>query len=112
MHRNVDDLFGRLLSGYGGTQHTQAPGVHNAITSSSPPAAVPAGRLRVGFCACWWIPRSVLVQPDCNGAAQRFRVDAFYTYINGSLAGRQPQQHLLSTIDYAKEFTLRLSYQF
>jgi len=86
--------FGRLLSGYGGTQHTQAPGVHNAdLHRLRLPAAVPAGRLACRF-ALLVDPRGSVLVPAGTAmeAAQRFGVDAFYTYINGSLAGAN-QQH-------------------
>lgn len=114
MHRNVDDLFGRLLAGYGGDETHQAKGVHNAdyiVFAFQQP--FPQDVYRAGF-ALLVDPRgSLLVQPGLRWRPRSdFQVDAFYTYINGSLGGANPNNTLLSTIDYAKEFTLRLSYQF
>jgi len=114
MHRNVDDLFGRLLSGYGGDEHNQATGVHNAdyiVFAFQQP--FPQDVYRAGF-ALLVDPRgSLLVQPGLRWRPRSdFQVDAFYTYINGHLGGANPNNTLLSTLDFADEFTVRLSYQF
>ncbi|HVT35765.1 MAG TPA: DUF1302 family protein, partial [Nevskiaceae bacterium] len=114
MHRNVDDLFGRLLSGYGGTETTQAPGVHNAdyvVLAAQQP--FPQDVYRAAF-AMLVDPRgSILVQPGLRWKPNReWQVDGFYTYINGALGGANPNNTLLSTLDFADEFTIRLTYQF
>ena len=114
MHRNVDDLFGRLLSGYGGTETTQAPGVKNAdyaVFAFQQP--FPQDVYRAAF-ALLYDPRgSILVQPGLRWKPNReWQVDGFYTYINGALGGANPNETLLSTLDFADEFTLRLTYQF
>ena len=38
-------------------------------------------------------------------------VEGFYNYVNGELSGN-PNGNLVSTLDFAEEFTLRMSYQF
>ena len=115
MHRDKDDLFGRLLSGYGGTETAQATGVSGGanyvvIAAQQP---FPQDVYRASF-AMLYDPRgSVLVQPGLRWKPNReWQVDGFYTYINGALGNSNPNDTLLSTIDFADEFTLRLTYQF
>ena len=115
MHRDKDDLFGRLLSGYGGTQTAQATGVSGGanyiVLAAQQP--FPQDVYRASF-AMLYDPRgSILVQPGLRWKPNReWQVDGFYSYINGTLGGANPNDTLLSTIDFADEFTLRLTYQF
>jgi hypothetical protein len=115
MHRDKDDLFGRLLSGYGGTQEHQATGVSGGanyyVLAFQQP--FPQDIYRVGF-ALLYDPRgSILIQPGIRWKITgAWQLDAFHTYIDGAIGHANPNSTLLSTIDFADETTLRLSYQF
>lgn len=115
MHRDVDDLFGRLLTGYGGSETQAAQGVDGGanyyVLAFQQP--FPQDIWRAGF-AMLYDPRgSLLVQPGLRWKqSTAFTVESFYTYIDGALGDANPNDTLLSTIDYADEFTLRLTYQF
>jgi hypothetical protein len=39
-------------------------------------------------------------------------VEAFYSYLDGSIGNVNANETLLSTVDYADEVTLRVAYQF
>jgi len=114
MYRNVDDLFGRHLSGYGGTVDKPADGVDGAhYIAFAFQQPFPQDIYRVGF-AILYDPRgSILVQPGIKWKPRgSMTVEAFYSYINGSIGSANPNDTLLSTVDYADEATLRLTYQF
>ncbi len=114
MYRDKDDLFGRLLDGYGGSETKAADGVSNAmyhvIAMQQP---FPQDIFRAGF-ALLVDPRgSLLVQPGIRwkyNSALTF--EAFYTHIEGSLGGANPNNTLLSTVGFADEATVRLTFQF
>ena len=54
----------------------------------------------------------ILLQPAVRWKPNgRFTVEAFYNYLNGRLGGN-PNNNVVSSLDYANEMTLRLVYQF
>ena len=114
MHRDTDDLFGRLLSGYGGTETSASKGVKDAnyhVLAFQQP--FPQDIWRAGFALLVDQRGSLLVQPGIRWKYNSaFTVDAFYTHIEGALGGANPNDTLLSSVDYADEATLRLTYQF
>ncbi len=119
MHRTRDDLFGRSLKGYGGTDTydpnatTGVPGVTNAnyvVFAFQQP--FPQDIYRVGFATLYDPRGGVLVQPGLqykpNG---HWAIDGFYNYVNDRL-GSNPNRNLLGGLAFGNEFTLRVGYQF
>jgi len=114
MYRNVDDLFGRHLSGYGGTVDKAADGVDGAhYFAFAFQQPFPQDIYRIGFATLYDPRGSILVQPGIKWKPRgSMTVEAFYSYIDGAIGGANPNDTLLSTVDYADEITLRLTYQF
>ncbi len=119
MHRTRDDLFGRSLKGYGGTDTydpnatTGVKGITNAnyvVFAFQQP--FPQDIYRVGF-ALLGDPRGgILVQPGLQyKPSGHWAFDGFYTYINDHLNGN-PNNNLLGGLGFANEFTVRVTYQF
>lgn len=113
MYRNVDDLFGRHLSGYGGTETQSATGVDGAnYIAFAFQQPFPQDIYRIGFATLYDPRGSILVQPGIKWKPSgALTIEAFYSYINGDL-GDNPNETLLSTADFADEVTLRIAYQF
>jgi hypothetical protein len=113
MYRDVDDIFGRHLSGYGGTETSVPDGVdgaHYIVFAFQQP--FPQDIYRIGFSTLYDPRGSILVQPGIKWKPSgAWTVEAFYSYIDGGL-GDNPNETLLSTADFADEFTLRIAYQF
>ena len=114
MHRDVDDLFGRHLSGYGGTPTSVPDGVNGAnylaLAFQQP---FPQDLYRIGFAALYDTRGSVLIQPGIRWKPSGpLGVEFYYTYINGCVSCDNPNDTLLSTADFADEAVLRLTYQF
>jgi len=114
MHRTKDDLFGRSLKGYGGTDHSAPDGLDGGanylVLAFQQP--FPQDIYRVGFAALYDPRGGILVQPGIKWKPKgSLTVEAFYTYTNGDLYGN-PNDNLLSTADFADELTLRIAYQF
>src|SRR3546814_5367798 len=85
MYRNVDYLFGRHLSGYGGTETKMPDGVNGAnyvVFALQQP--FPNDVYRIGF-ATLYDPRGIiLVQPGLQWKPNSaWTVDGLYTSING-----------------------------
>ncbi len=119
MHRTRDDLFGRSLRGYGGTD-TYAAGAttgDRGVTNSNYVAIAfqqpfPQDIYRVGFAALYDPRGGVLVQPGLQyKPSGHWAIDGFYTYINDRLSGN-PNNNLFGGLAFANEFTLRIGYQF
>ena len=119
MHRTRDDLFGRSLKGYGGSDSYDAnatsgtPGVTNAnyvVFAFQQP--FPHDIFRAGFATLYDPRGGILVQPGLqykpNG---HWAIDGFYNYINDRL-GSNPNRNLLGGLAFGNEFTLRIGYQF
>lgn len=120
--KNRSDLVGRHLSGYGGLPLDQ---LDPAATRSTRPKTDNANYVVFGFLQPWPnkiyelefatlldLEGGILVQPGVRwNPGSGVTVEAFYNYINGDLWGR-PTDNLLSSVDWADELTLRVSYQF
>ncbi|SHG69970.1 hypothetical protein SAMN04488068_1161 [Hydrocarboniphaga daqingensis] len=112
--KNRSDLVGRLLEGYGGTKERAAPGKKGN-----------ANYLVLGFLQPWpnklyELEFATLFDPDGGIFVQPgvrwhpggdVTVEGFYNYTNGHLWGKK-NNNLIDGLDFAQEFTLRLSYQF
>lgn len=124
MYRDTDDMFGRHLSGYGGVEqrtdgngNTVNPegqgvdGAHYIAFAFQQP--FPQDIYRIGFAALYDPRGSLLVQPGIKWKPSgAWTLEAFYTYINGALGDANPNETLLSTVDFADELTVRIAYQF
>lgn len=124
MHRTKDDLFGRLLKGYGGSDikldssgNVVGGGPGKGINSANYVVFAfqqpfPQDIYRVGFATLYDPRGGILVQPGIVWKPRGYlSVDLFYSYINGKLGGN-PNNNALSTVDFADEATIRVSYQF
>ncbi|HWU68725.1 MAG TPA: DUF1302 family protein [Stenotrophobium sp.] len=114
MHRTKDDIFGRSLQGYGGTDTSVAPGIaggsNYVVFAFQQP--FPQDIYRIGFATLYDPRGGILVQPGIQWKPRgSLAFDFFYTYINGDLHGN-PNNNALSSVDFADEATVRLSYQF
>jgi len=119
MHRTRDDLFGRSLRGYGGTDTydpnatTGDHGLTNAnyiVFAFQQP--FPQDIYRVGFAALGDPHGGVLVQPGLQyKPSGHWAFDGFYTYINDHLGGN-PNNNLMGGLGFANEVTVRVTYQF
>lgn len=122
LHRNRADLVGRHLSGMGGKTLDQ---LDPEDTRSTSPITHGSTYAVFGFTQPW--PNKVYELEfatllDAEGGAfiqtglrwnpgHGVTVEGFYNYINDSLWGNK-YDNLLSTLGFADEFTLRMSYQF
>lgn len=120
--KNKSDLVGRHLSGYGGKQTKDLkPG----DTRQTVPKTDNANYLVFGFLQpfpnkIWEIEFATLFDPEGGILAQPgvrwnpgsgVTVEGFYNYINGDLYGN-PNDNLISTLNFANEVTIRATYQF
>lgn len=120
-HRNKDDLFGRLLSGYGasdaGTYDANATTAVRGISQANYVVFAfqqpfPQDVYRIGFATLYDPRGGILVQPGIQyKPSSKWSFDLFYSYINGHLGGN-PNNNVLSTADFADEVTARIGYQF
>ncbi|MGH8456811.1 MAG: DUF1302 family protein, partial [Stenotrophobium sp.] len=109
MHRTKDDIFGRSLQGYGGTDTSVASGVSGGsnyvVFAFQQP--FPQDIYRIGFATLYDPRGGILVQPGIQWKPKgSLSLDFFYTYINGHLHGN-PNNNALSSIDFADEATVR-----
>jgi hypothetical protein len=119
MHRTRDDLFGRSLRGYGGTDTYDPnatsgdPGKTNAnyvVFAFQQP--FPQDIYRIGFAALYDPRGGILLQPGLQyKPSGHWAFDGFYSYINDRLSGN-PNNNLLGGLAFANEFTVRVGYQF
>lgn len=114
MYRDTDDMFGRHLSGYGGSQAGEGKGIDGAhYLAFAFQQPFPQDIYRIGFAALYDPRGSILVQPGIKWKPSgAWTLEAFYSYINGSLGSANPNETLLSTVDFADEVTVRIAYQF
>ncbi len=114
MYRDTDDMFGRHLSGYGGSEQGEGSGVDGAhYLAFAFQQPFPQDIYRIGFAALYDPRGSILVQPGIKWKPSgAWTLEAFYSYINGSLGNANPNETLLSTVDFADEVTVRIGYQF
>jgi hypothetical protein len=117
MRKSESDIFGRHLSGMGGSNEV------SALDAGSPSnAKYLAFAVQQPFPnLVWRFDLSLLYDMEgglLSQAGLRWRprgawtVEAFYTRIDGNLRGRNRNFNALSTVEWADEFTLRLGYQF
>lgn len=108
------DLVGRLLRGYGGTPTSSANGISGNANYVVLGALQPFHNKIFAFeFASLFDPRGgILLQPGLQwNPGHNISVEGYFNYINGDLYGN-PNENLLSTLDFAKEAFIRLTYQF
>jgi hypothetical protein len=114
LHKTESDLVGRHLSGYGGTQENGMP------EGRSSASYLVAGFLQpfpnkiweVEFAGLWDPRGGLFLQPGVRwNPGRSITVEGFYNYVDGELRGN-PNDNLISTLGFAEEFSLRLTYQF
>ncbi|TDU31036.1 hypothetical protein DFR24_0394 [Panacagrimonas perspica] len=112
--KNRSDLVGRHLGGFGGSENKEAPGKSGnsnyLVLGFLQPW--PNKIYEIEFAALVDLEGGMLAQPGLRwNAGKSVTVEGFYNFVDGRLWGN-PNDNLLSTIDFAEEFTLRVSYQF
>ncbi len=111
MHRSQTDLFGRLLSGQGGTVNTAAPGYSGGYNAVAFAMQQPFPNLvwRFDMAILHDLKGGILWQPAIRWKPNKgFTVEAFYNYIEGGGSN----DNVLQTFDQVREFTIRAGYQF
>ena len=120
MHRTKDDIVGRSLRGYGGKDRydpdttSAAPGVKGGSNYIVFAAQQPFASLiwRADFAALYDVRGGLLLQPAVRWKPNTaITVEAFYNYLNGRIGGN-PNNNVVSTLDFANEATVRFGYQF
>ncbi|AXQ30533.1 hypothetical protein D0B54_18410 [Solimonas sp. K1W22B-7] len=114
MHKTKSDLVGRSLKGYGGSEQEQSPGQSGGsnylVMAFLQP--FPNQIYQVEFATLVDLKGGALLQPGLRWKPSGdVTVEGFYTYINGDLGGN-PNDNVVSSLGFADEFTLRLTYQF
>ncbi|TAM12935.1 MAG: hypothetical protein EPN72_11870 [Nevskiaceae bacterium] len=108
------DLVGRCLCGYGGTPTQPAQGISGNANYVVLGAMQPfANKLFTFEFASLYDPRGgILVQPGLVwNPGHNIEVYGAFNYINGHMYGN-PNDNLLSSLDFAQEAFLRVTYQF
>lgn len=126
--KNRSDLVGRHLSGYGGMSADELRARRDAgiIDSRSTRGKddnatyvvfgflqpFPNKIFEIEFATLLDVEGGIFAQPGLRwNPGKGVTVEGFYNYVNSELWG-QPLDNLISTLDFAEEFTLRVTYQF
>lgn len=116
--KNKSDLVGRHLSGYGGSnENGLPPGVDNAtylVFGFLQP--LPNRIWDIEFASLYDPRGGLFMQPMVRwNPGRNIGVEVFYNYATGNLRGggqENRNRNLISTLDFANELALRLTYQF
>ncbi len=122
MTKNRSDLVGRHLSGYGGKPLNELdPLATSAVTGKSGNAnyvvfgftqPFPNKIWEIEFASLFDPEGGIFMQPGVRwNPGKGVTVEGFYNYIDGNMWGN-PNDNLISSLNFAEEFTLRLTYQF
>ena len=113
MHRTESDLFGRHLSGMGGTEANTPKGVDSwdgLVLALQQP--FPGLVWRADFSLLYDTQGGLLAQPALKWKPSgNWNVEFFYTHLDGEV-GADANSNIIQTIDWADEFGLRIAYQF
>ncbi|MFO7550752.1 MAG: DUF1302 family protein [Haliea sp.] len=118
MHRTESDIFGRHLSGMGGTENRAAQNARTPDSANYVAIALqqpsPTLKWRFDFSMLYDMEGAMLLQPAVRwrpGGA--WGVEAFFNHIiDDGFTSRSENFNALSTAGWADEFTLRVSYSF
>jgi hypothetical protein len=115
MYKSKSDLFGRYLGGMGGSEYVTAPGQGGGgfkavvIALQQP---FPNLIWRADLSVLYDLQGGVLIQPGVRWKPNgKFTAEVFYNYINSHLGGN-PNKNIFGGLDYAKELSVRVGYQF
>ncbi|MFP5305356.1 MAG: DUF1302 family protein [Gammaproteobacteria bacterium] len=116
LHKSESDLFGRHLSGFGGSPEHAAStgggidhGSNYLVFAFQQP--FPSLVWRADFALLYDVEGGLLVQPALRWKPNGdFTVEAFFNYID-TVHGN-PNKNALSTADWVDEVAVRISYQF
>ena len=114
--RQRADLVGRQLAGYNGTETQVAPGKHGPadylVFGFMQP--FPNKLWTIEFATLYDVAGGLFVQPGLQwNPGHHVTVEGFYNYTNGHLYGHSnPNDNLISTLDFAQEAFIRLTYGF
>jgi len=113
MHRTESDLFGRHLSGMGGTANNAPLGVDGwdgLVLALQQP--FPGLVWRADLSVLYDTRGGVFVQPALKWKPSgNWNIEAFYTYIDDDISS-DANVNIMQTFDWAEEFGLRVAYQF
>ena len=126
--KNRSDLVGRHLSGYGGMNADELrarrdAGIVDARSTRGKDdnatyvvfgflQPFPNKIFEIEFATLLDVEGGIFAQPGLRwNPGKGVTVEGFYNYVNSELWG-QPLDNLISTLNFAEEFTLRLTYQF
>jgi hypothetical protein len=113
MHRTESDLFGRHLSGMGGTVNNTPTGVDawdGLVLAIQQP--FPGLVWRADLSVLYDTRGGVFVQPALKWKPSgNWNIEAFYTYIDDDISSNA-NENIMQTFDWAEEFGLRVAYQF
>ncbi|MFT6579246.1 MAG: hypothetical protein ACJAU3_002019 [Zhongshania sp.] len=113
MHRTESDLFGRHLSGMGGTANNTPLGVDGwdgLVLALQQP--FPGLVWRADLSVLYDTRGGIFVQPALKWKPSgNWNVEAFYTYIDDDISSGA-NENIMQTFDWAEEFGLRVAYQF
>ena len=113
MHRTESDLFGRHLSGMGGTINNAPTGVDawdGLVLALQQP--FPGLVWRADLSVLYDTRGGVFVQPALKWKPSgNWNIEAFYTYIDDDISSNA-NENIMQTFDWAEEFGLRVAYQF
>ena len=117
MHRTQSDIFGRHLSGMGGSVDRAArdagtPNSANYIAFAlQQPFPSLVWRLDLGL--LYDTEGGILIQPALRWRpGGSWAIEAFYNFIDGKVRDRNPNYNALASTEWADEFTLRVGYEF
>lgn len=113
MHRSESDLFGRHLSGMGGSVNNAPKGVDGGWDGLVLAAQQPFPGLvwRADFALLYDTRGGLFFQPALKWKPSgNWNVEFYYNYLDGSLGDEN--ENIIETIDYAEEFGLRVAYQY
>ncbi|GAA4103758.1 DUF1302 family protein [Zhongshania borealis] len=113
MHRTESDLFGRHLSGMGGTVDNAPTGVDGwdgLVLALQQP--FPGLVWRADLSVLYDTRGGIYVQPALKWKPSgNWNIEAFYSYIDDDLKSNA-NENVMQTFDWAEEFGLRVAYQF
>jgi len=114
MYKSQSDLFGRYLGGMGGGETNASTGYGGGFKAVALAIQQPFPNLiwRLDLAVLYDLQGGILVQPAVRWKPNgKVTVEAFYNYLNSYLGGN-PNNNIIGGLDYAREFTLRVGYQF
>ena len=115
MHRSESDLFGRHLSGMGGTVNNTPKGVDGGWNGLVLALQQPFPGLvwRADLSVLYDTRGGLFVQPALKWKPSgNWNIEMFYNHMDGYVDGANENENIMQTVDWADEFGLRVAYQF